>query len=73
MKITDEKIIELRKLRGIGMQSSVGEYTPDELWDALDDIESLRKELRNLVEQIDCVDGTAQIDTEQAEALLVDV
>lgn len=41
------RIAELRALRGQGMASAVGEYTPDELWEALDCIESLRASLRD--------------------------
>ena len=37
-------IANLRALRGQGLVSSVGEYTPNELWDALDEIEQLRTE-----------------------------
>lgn len=43
MKLSPEEIRELRKLRGQGMESAVGEYTPPELWDALDEIERLRE------------------------------
>lgn len=42
MNFTPEKIAELRKLKGEGMISVVGQYTPDEFWAALDEIESLR-------------------------------
>lgn len=44
--MSPEKIAELRKLRGSGLTSAVGEYTPDELWEALDEIESLRADLK---------------------------
>jgi hypothetical protein len=40
--ITPEEIDDMRSKRGQGMVSSVGEYTPDELWTALDEIERLR-------------------------------
>jgi hypothetical protein len=40
--VTDEQIAKLRALRGQGLTSAVGEYTPDELWEALDEIERLR-------------------------------
>jgi hypothetical protein len=43
--MTAEQISELRALRGQGMTSAVGEYTPDELWEALDEIEALREEI----------------------------
>lgn len=44
--MTPEKIAELRKERGRGMVSAVGEYTPDELWEALDEIERLTTALK---------------------------
>ena len=42
MMMEKNQIDELRALRGQGMVSAVGEYTPDELWEALDEIERLR-------------------------------
>ena len=47
--LDDKRISELRALRGQGMVSAVGEYTPDELWEALDEIERLRTEQRDLM------------------------
>lgn len=41
------RIDELRKLRGVGMVSAVGEYTPDELSEALDCIQALRAAARS--------------------------
>ena len=38
----EKKIAELRKMRGSGLISAVGEYTFDELWEALDCIDKLR-------------------------------
>jgi hypothetical protein len=40
--ITDEQIAEWRTMRKKGMVSAIGEYTPDEFWAALDEIERLR-------------------------------
>ena len=48
--MNEQRIAELRALRGSGMTSAVGEYTPDELWEALDDVERLRATLRGIVE-----------------------
>ena len=42
----EKRIAELRTHRGEGMISAVGEYTPDELWEALDTVEKLRALLR---------------------------
>lgn len=42
----EKRIAELRAYRGEGMISAVGEYTPDELWEALDTVEKLRALLR---------------------------
>jgi hypothetical protein len=42
MNMDAKKIAELRSLRGQGMISAVGEYTPDEFWDVLDEIERLQ-------------------------------
>ena len=44
--ITDKQITEWRKLRDEGMVSAIGEYTPPEFWDALDEIERLRAVIR---------------------------
>jgi len=38
---TQESRDEWCKQRGSGMTSAVGEYTPDEFWDLLDDVETL--------------------------------
>ena len=46
--LTDKDIAQLRTLRGCGMISAVGEYTPDELWLALDSIELVRGLLRRV-------------------------
>ena len=42
----EKRIADLRAERGRGMVSAVGEYTPDELWEALDCIERLRAALQ---------------------------
>lgn len=42
----DKRIAELRKERNSGMVSAVGEYTPAEFWEALDEIENLRAALK---------------------------
>ena len=44
----EEKISELRTLRNSGMVSAAGDYTPPELWEALDCIERLRSALRQI-------------------------
>jgi hypothetical protein len=46
--ITDKQIAEWRELRDEGMVSTIGEYTPPEFWDALDEIERLRAELKRI-------------------------
>ena len=43
--ITAIQIKEWRDLKSDGMTSAVGEYTPSEFWDALDEIERLRSAL----------------------------
>lgn len=44
-KLPASEIAELRKLRDTGMVSAVGEYTPPEFWDALDEIDRLRAQV----------------------------
>ena len=46
--MNEQQIAELRALRDKGMVSAVGEYTPEEFWEALDAIERLRKTLRGI-------------------------
>lgn len=70
MIITDEQIKEWQELKGDGFTSAIGEYTPDEFWDALREIEDLRGALTDLVEQIEQVDGTAQLSIELAKKVL---
>lgn len=41
--ITQKQIAEWRELKDEGMVSGVGEYTPPELWEALDEIERLKR------------------------------
>lgn len=43
--VTKQQIAEWRSLRGRGLVSAVGEYTPDEFWAALDEIDRLREEV----------------------------
>ena len=43
--ITKEQIAEWRKLKDSGMVSGVGEYTPPEFWEALDEIERLNRKI----------------------------
>lgn len=43
--VTPEMLAKWRSHQGQGMTSAVGEYTPDEFWLALDEIESLQKRL----------------------------
>ena len=40
-EVSPERIAEWRKLRGKGMISAVGEYTPDDFWLLLDSFECL--------------------------------
>lgn len=49
----DKRISELRALCGQGMVSAVGEYTPDELWEALDELDLLRAENANLRREVE--------------------
>ena len=48
MRITDKEIKDFRELKGMGMTSVVGEYTPSEFWDALNEIERLRRTLTGI-------------------------
>lgn len=41
--ITQKQIAEWRELKDEGMVSGVGEYTPPEFWEALDEIERLKR------------------------------
>lgn len=43
--ITKEQIEKWRKLKDDGMFSGVGEYTPPEFWEALDEIERLKRKV----------------------------
>lgn len=45
--ITKQQIEEWRKLKNEGMVSGVGEYTPPEFWEALDEIERLNAQIKN--------------------------
>lgn len=45
----DKRIAELRGYKDRGMVSAVGEYTPDELWEALDALEKERSNYRELL------------------------
>lgn len=42
--------VKMRSLRGSGMVSGVGEYTPEEFWAALDYIEELEDKLEDFKE-----------------------
>lgn len=68
--INGKQINEWRALKNDGMRSAIGEYTPEEFWEALDDIERLRSCLRGLLLQVENCDGTAQLDISRAENLL---
>lgn len=46
--ITQEQLAEWRKLRGAGMESAIGEYTPPEFWQVLDELEQLHALLADL-------------------------
>lgn len=52
----DKRIAELRALRGQGMTSAVGEYTPNELWEALDALERLRRAAKAALAVLDDLD-----------------
>ena len=61
-EVNHEQIAEWRKLRGKGMVSAVGEYTPDEFWLLLDNFERLERDLAKanadkavLVEALDAI------------------
>jgi hypothetical protein len=41
---------EWRKLQGQGMTSAVGEYTPPEFWELLDDVDRLAEALQTALE-----------------------
>lgn len=43
-QITEKQISEWREMRNEGMVSAIGEYTPAEFWEVLDEIERLRAE-----------------------------
>lgn len=43
--ITKEQIAEWRKLKNEGMVSCAGEYAPPEFWEALDEIERLKRKV----------------------------
>lgn len=60
---TKEQRDEWRKLKGEGKESAIGEYTPEEFWELLDEIDSLEKErgeLRNALQVAIEVRGTDQ-------------
>ena len=46
MQVTDVDIAQWEALRGEGMESAVGEYTPPEFWLLLDEVKRLRTTLR---------------------------
>jgi len=41
--ITHEQIVEWRKLQSKGMVSAIGEYTPAEFWDLLNEVEKMQE------------------------------
>lgn len=51
--ITDEQINIWRSVRGEGMVSSVGEYTPDEFWLVLDELVAERAKVAALTKDRD--------------------
>lgn len=55
--ITDEEIAEWERERGNGRTSAVGEYTPSEFWQLLDEVKSRRAEVRALQDRLDHVYG----------------
>ncbi|MET4695194.1 hypothetical protein [Endozoicomonas lisbonensis] len=56
--MNEKQIEELRALKGQGMESAVGEYTPAELWEALDEIERLQRLTAKLLECFGAMEGT---------------
>lgn len=46
--ITKEQISEWRKLKNDGLTSAIGEYTPSEFWECLDEIERLNTKIESL-------------------------
>ncbi len=46
--ITKAVRAEWRKEQGLGMISALGEYTPSEFWEALDEIDRLEKALEEI-------------------------
>ena len=42
--ITEKTLNEWKSYKGTGMTSALGEYTPEEFWDAIAEIERLTKE-----------------------------
>ncbi len=48
-KITKDQLAEWRKYRGVGYTSAIGEYTPSEFWDALDEIDRLNALVNTLL------------------------
>lgn len=53
MSISSEQITRWRKLRGKGMTSAIGEYTPAEFWELLDAYEAVKRERDDLKRRID--------------------
>jgi hypothetical protein len=53
MTISPEIIAAWRVLRGHGMASAIGEYTPAEFWELLDEYEALQYRLRKTEAQLD--------------------
>jgi len=51
--IDEAQIRAWRLERYSGMVSAVGEYTPSEFWDALDEIERLRNALGTIARNVD--------------------
>ena len=70
MAISKEQIEEWRKELGNGMTSAVGEYTPQEFWDALDEIERLRSGYERLQDASDCEMGDGDLAREIARDML---
>lgn len=47
--ISADQIAEWRRLRGQGMTSAVGEYTPGEFWEVLDELERVIRQRDKLL------------------------
>ena len=61
---TKEQRDEWRKLKGQGMTSAVGEYTPSEFWELLSDVDRLERENKHLSDML----RQAEVELESARS-----